>query len=204
MALQLIEHGAAALTAATASGRMRGVAGAVGHAVQTPPAIALPKTDEFPPGRVVSGGQWQSSAVHGALSAAIGPALAPFLRQTFEWYFCRGAFFHNDAHYDNVLFGVWCVAGPPRDIVFPRANLRLDASPGHIAVFDPFEVHGVVAPGHRAYAPDDYADAVATVFIGFEVELMAPVALAFRLPDASEGRMISSRTRIASTTGALS
>ena len=203
MALHLVEHGAPALTAAAASGRLRGVAGAVGHAVHAAPDIALPKTDECPPGRVVSGGQWRSSAIHAALCAAIGPALTPFLRRTFEWYFCRGAFFHNDAHYDEVLFGVWCVEGPPRDIVFPRCDLRLDASPGHIAVFDPFEVHGVLAPGHCVYAADEYTDAAASVFIGFEIELAEPVAAAFRLPAASTGAAISSRTRIAATTGAL-
>ena len=203
MSLYLVEHGAPALTAAPAPDRLRGIAAAVGHAMHEPPAVELPPIGEGPPGRVVSGGQWQSSAVDVALCAAVGPALAPFLRKTLEWYFCRGAFFHNDAHYNDVLFGVWCVAGPPADLVFPRARLRIDASPGRMAVFDPFEVHGVLAPGRWIYAPEDYVGAAPTVFIGFEIELAEPVAAAFRLPAVSGGRTLSSRTRIAATTGEL-
>jgi hypothetical protein len=37
--------------------------------------------------------------------------------------------------------------GPPMQLVFPRAALRLPIGPASVVVFDPFEVHGVLAPG---------------------------------------------------------
>ena len=77
---------------------------------------------------------------------------------TFEWYVCRGAFFHTDAHYANVLFGVWYIDGPPVDLVFPRIRRRVARAPGFIDVFDPFEVHGVLHPGVSEYRAADYLD----------------------------------------------
>ena len=98
------------------------------------------------------------------LAEALGTRLGAALRLDFEWYYCRGAFFHNDAHYDARLFGVWCIEGPPMQLVFPRAALRLAIAPTSVVVFDPFEVHGVLAPGCDTYAANDYLSAEASVF----------------------------------------
>ena len=94
--------------------------------------------------RVVPGG---TLPCIGTLAEALGTRLGAALRMDFEWYYCRGAFFHNDAHYDARLFGVWCIEGPPMQLVFPRAALRLAVAPTSVVIFDPFEVHGVLAPG---------------------------------------------------------
>ena len=203
MALRLIAHDAPQANAASASGGLRGVATVVAHARAAPPAVAWPPLQPEATGRVTSGGTWRDDAVSRALAQLLGPTLAPALRPTFEWYFCRGAFFHNDAHFDEVMFGVWCVAGPPADIVFPRAALRIEATPGHAAVFDPFEVHGVLSPGRTRYSAEDYVTASPSVFIGFELALTDAVRTAFRLPAVTEGRTLSSRTRIAASTGAF-
>lgn len=155
-------------------------------------------------GRVQSGGAWNDSDVHGALVRALDPLPGRALRQTFEWYQCRGAFFHTDAHYADVLFGVWYIEGPPVDIVFARASLRVAARPGTIVVFDPFEVHGVLLPGATAYRADDYAHCIASVFVGFELELDDAVRAAFDLgKPAAAARLVSSSTRVMPTTGAF-
>ena len=103
--------------------------------------------DDAAPGRVVSGGTFGLPEAHAALAVDLGPALARGLRRSFEWYVCRGAFFHNDAHYGGVLFGAWCAAGPRREIAFSRPGLRVPAAPGDWLVFDPFEPHAVLDPG---------------------------------------------------------
>ena len=121
---------------------------------------------------------------------------AAALRPEFEWYYCRGAFFHNDAHYDARLFGVWYIEGPPMQLVFPRAALRVDIAPSSVVVFDPFEVHGVLAPGSRTYAANDYQTVSASVFVGFELDINDDVADAFDIDDDVTGQVISSRTRI--------
>jgi hypothetical protein len=204
MPLALIAHGGSPVNARTSSGRLRGVAGKLGHGrcISTG-APALPVVDVAAPGRVTSAGSWTSAAVTAALSEVLGDELAPALRPTFEWYVACGAFFHNDAHYEDVLFGVWCIAGPPAELVFPRARVRLDASPSTVAVFDPFEVHGVLRPGQMTYTPGDYADAQPSVFVGFELSLTGPVAEHFAVAAASDGAVISSQTRIDAATGAL-
>lgn len=155
-------------------------------------------------GRVQSGGVWLDDAVHEALIRALEPLPAHALRQAFEWYQCRGAFFHTDAHYADVLFGVWYLDGPPVDIVFPRGTLRVAARPGTIVVFDPFEVHGVLRPGAAEYRADDYLGCDASVFVGFELELEESVRATFDLgePDAAT-RLVSSSTRVMPTTGAF-
>ncbi len=76
-------------------------------------------------GKVHAAGVWRDAAVHRHLAQALGTRLASALRTDFEWYHCRGAFFHNDAHYDARLFGVWCIEGPPMQLVFPRAAVRI-------------------------------------------------------------------------------
>jgi hypothetical protein len=155
-------------------------------------------------GRVHSGGTWNDAQTSTALELALRPLPPGALRRTFEWYVCRGAFFHTDAHYSDVLFGVWYIAGPAVDIVFARAPLRVAARPGTIVVFDPFEIHGVLRPGASEYCADDYSDSGASVFVGFELELDDAVRAAFdvRVP-AAGARLVSSSTRVMATTGAF-
>ena len=141
--------------------------------------------------------------MHAALAASLGATLGTALRADFEWYYCRGAFFHNDAHYDARLFGVWCIEAPPMEIVFPRATLRLAVAPGSTVVFDPFEVHGVLAPGCSTYAASDYQSAGASVFVGFELDITHAIADIFGIRDGALGHLISSRTRIDATSGAI-
>lgn len=203
VALQLIPLRSPALNAALASGGVRGMATAIGHGQAAPPAVAPPAEQPLVPGRVTSSGTWRNDTILQSLADLLGPSLAPALRPTFAWHLCRGAFFHNDAHFEDVLFGVWCLTGPPAEIAFPRAGVRLPASPGHVVVFDPFEVHGVVAPGRTIYAAGDYEGRVPSLFIGFELALNDAVAREFRVPAPSAGRTISSRSRIAADTGAF-
>lgn len=203
MPLQLIAHDAPALNAAGPSGALRGLSTVIGHARVAPPALPCPADLPPTPGRVHSAGRWTDERVRAKLARVLGSALAPALRSEFEWYLCRGAFFHNDAHFDGVLFGVWTLAGPPAEFAFPRLALRLDASPGNVVVFDPFEVHGVLAPGRDHYAVEDYANSETSVFVGFELSLTDSVTDAFRLSPVGAGRTLSSRTRIAAATGAF-
>ncbi len=153
-------------------------------------------------GRVHSAGKWTDPAVHTAVAAALDAPLRPALRTGFEWYLCRGAFFHTDAHYPDVLFGVWYVMGPACEIVFPRAKLRVAAAPGALLVFDPFEVHGVLAPGAAAYRADDYVQTPTSVFVGFELELTDIVRSHFDMVHVpNDARIISSTTRVSAETG---
>jgi hypothetical protein len=155
-------------------------------------------------GRVQSGGAWNDCDVHGALVKALDLLPRRALRPAFEWYQCRGAFFHTDAHYADVLFGVWYIDGPPVDLVFARTSLRVAARPGTIVVFDPFEVHGVLLPGATEYRADDYAGSRASVFVGFELELDDAVRAAFELGEpTAAARLVSSSTRVMPTTGAF-
>jgi hypothetical protein len=153
-------------------------------------------------GRVHSAGTWSDSSVHQDISTALNPELAGTLRPRFEWYLCRGAFFHTDAHFADVLFGVWCVSGPPADIVFARADLRIAVVPGTLVVFDPFEVHGVLRPGAAVYRADDYIDAETSVFVGFEVDLVDRVREHFGMNGGpAERRVVSSATRVSASAG---
>jgi hypothetical protein len=103
-----------------------------------------------------------------------------------------------------VLFGIWYVDGPPLEIVFPRARLRVAAVPGALLVFDPFEIHGVLAPGAAAYCAEDYVQAPTSVFVGFELELTDNVRSYFdMLRMAKNARIISSATRVSAETGIL-
>jgi hypothetical protein len=155
-------------------------------------------------GRVQSGGAWTDAEVHSRIAELLEPVLQKALRRGFEWYVCRGAFFHTDAHYANVLFGVWYIVGPPVDLVFPRIGRRLAAHPGSLAIFDPFEVHGVLRPGASEYSAADYVDCVPSVFVGFELELDGVVASRFDVTaHAADARLISSATRVVAATGAF-
>ena len=155
------------------------------------------------PGRVQSLGRFASEAATAPLAAALPAALAAALRPTFEWYACRGAFFHNDAHYGEVLFGAWCAAGPAREIVFPRGGLRVAATPGAWAVFDPFEPHAVLDAGRTRYARADYADGAVSLFIGFELSLDDAVRAAFGIGAARPGApLLASSVAVHPETGA--
>jgi hypothetical protein len=155
------------------------------------------------PGRVESGGAFEQSDFLAALRGALPDNLQSSLRPRLEWYGCRGAFFHNDAHYDGVLFGVWCVLGPQRELVFPRVATSLPACTGDLAVFDPFEPHGVLKPGARSYQSEDYADAELSLFLGFELALTPAVRAAFGIGDPHVAApTFSSRIAIHPATGA--
>ncbi|MBA3253905.1 MAG: hypothetical protein H0T67_06540 [Burkholderiaceae bacterium] len=155
-------------------------------------------------GKVHSAGTWQCPAAHTQLAETLGDPLGHALRPGFEWYYCRGAFFHNDAHYDARLFGVWCIVAPPMELVFPRTDVRVAIAPGRIVVFDPFEVHGVLAPGRTTYAASDYESANPSVFLGFELDITPTVAEVFDIRDRIDpGAVISSQTRIDATSGKI-
>lgn len=160
-------------------------------------------------GRVESSGTFDEPAFTDQIRRALPAPLSEFLRARTEWYGCRGAFFHNDAHYDGVLFGVWCILGPARELVFPRIGARVPAAVGDLAVFDPFEPHAVLRPGAETYQSEDYETADVSVFLGFEVTLAPPVRAAFGItgphPDAptySSRVAIHPATGVAATSGA--
>jgi len=197
---------ASPLLAASASG-LRPLARHVAQAFRTPSpqlvARALAVGNErFEVGRVHSGGAWTDDGLRLEIGSGLDPGLRSALRTRFEWYICRGAFFHTDAHYSDVLFGIWYLSGPPVDIVFGRAGLRLSADPGTLAVFDPFEVHGVLRRDAAAYRADDYVNAETSVFAGFEVDLVEPVRERFGIAGLpADARVVSSATRVSATTG---
>lgn len=215
MAYRFVESPAAAALCRSADGRERGVARrvligeandvAIGleGAAATSAALLDPGS-----GRVQGSEPFEDAALQVTLGRMLPATCAAALRPRFEWYGCFGAFFHNDAHYDGVLFGVLAVIGPPRDLYFPRIDVGTSARPGAWAVFDPFEPHGVVAPGRRAYQRDDHAGSPATVFVGFELELTPGVAREFGIVAASAlpARVVelSSRSAIHAETGAVS
>jgi hypothetical protein len=204
MALRLIEHGAPPAIAVASGGSLRAVAGRIGHATAVlPAALCLPAAPGGLPGRVQASDPWRDGALHAALGDALGVPLSAALRPDFEWYFCRAAFFHNDAHYGDVIFGIWCVAGNA-DLVFPRARCRLPAVPGAIALFDPFEVHGVLAPGAAEFEAERSEAGELSMFIGFELDLTLAVRAAFGVEAvAPGGRTIGSSTRISPRDGSF-
>jgi len=207
--MQWISHAAPALSCLSANGVMRSIAKAISVGACAPDAALCERAREIAQhagavGKVhAGGGTWCDPALHQQLIGALGPRLGPALRPDFEWYYCRGAFFHNDAHYDARLLGVWCIEGPPVQLVFPRAGLQVAVAPGCVAVFDPFEVHGVLAPGRRTYAASDYQSAEVSAFVGFELDIGPTVADVFEIQDEVGGHLISSRTRINASSGAI-
>jgi hypothetical protein len=196
------------LLAASGSG-LRPVARRVAHSFRRPASelvarARLMRATDIGIGRVHSAGAWTDASVHGQIVASLDLPLQPALRQAFEWYLCRGAFFHTDAHYSNVLFGVWYIDGPAVDITFARAGIRVGADPGTLVIFDPFEVHGVLLPGATAYRAEDYLTNPGSVFVGFELELDESVRASFDITAVpSSARVISSATRVSSTSGAF-
>ncbi len=205
--MQFIAHTASTLSCFDASGSTRSIASKIAFNCCLPDDSLEARANEerhaADAGRVYSSGVWRDAGAQRRLVDALGPALAGGLHDDFEWYRCRGAFFHNDAHYDNRLFGVWCISGPPADLVFPRASLRIDITPGNIAVFDPFEVHGILLRDATHFSATDYEAVAATVLLGFELDLTAEIAAAFGIAAGINGPMISSRTRISAATGAF-
>ena len=156
------------------------------------------------PGRVHGLGEFEDSAVHAAISARLPVARGLDLRPRFEWYACRGAGFHTDAHYADVLFGAWCVAGPRREIVFSRAGLRVGAAVGDLVVFDPFEPHAVLDPGQQRYSREHFTGAAPSVFLGFEVALDQAARETFGTEGAPPaGPALSSAVPVNAETGAL-
>ena len=153
-------------------------------------------------GRVHAVGHFEEDAVHRSLAAHLPCPPELVLRRRFEWYACRGAFFHNDAHYASVLFGAWCVGGPPREIVFPRAGVRVPASVGDLVIFDPFEPHAVLEPHESVYDRNRYVDTAPSVFVGFELELDAAAREAFCVSAPALGAvLLSSKVPINAETG---
>jgi hypothetical protein len=156
------------------------------------------------PGRVQPLGRFEDPAVWQALSVCLPPEAGKSLRRTFEWYGCRGAGFHTDAHYDSVLFGAWCLAGPARDVVFGQRGLRLACTAGDLVMFDPFQPHAVLDSGESCYDRERYAGAPANVFLGFEVELSDPVRELFGIGPAEPGAFaIGSGTAVNAETGVI-
>jgi hypothetical protein len=206
--MQWILHAAPAAAGLSAAGVARSIARAIAFGERAPDATLSARAHDVARsdgaiGKVHARGIWQEPAVQAQLADVLSGPLAPALRADFEWYYCRGAFFHNDAHYDDRLFGVWYVFGPPVELVFPRATVRLGIGAGSIVVFDPFEVHGVLAPGRSSYAATDYQSADPSVFLGFELDITPVIADAFDMHDGLNGPVISSRTRISTASGAI-
>ena len=194
--------------AAGPSGPTRSLATRLWQGKQVPGALLLEAAGSVPAklagatGRVESGGAFVDPAIEEELRAALPAPLARFARPQMEWYACRGAFFHNDAHYEGVLFGVWSIAGPPRHLAFPRIGCRLPASAGNIVVFDPFEPHAVLDAGTARYRREDYEQTARNLFLGFEVDLVPQVREAFGIGAAREDvATLSSRVAINPETG---
>jgi hypothetical protein len=156
------------------------------------------------PGRVHSLGEFEDTATNVLLAAGLPAGCALHMRERLEWYACRGAGFHNDAHYADVLFGAWCIGGPPREIVFPRAVKRVPAAVGDLVIFDPFEPHAVLDMGQDRYTREHFEGAAPSLFIGFEIALDAAAIHAFRIePAPLTGAILSSSVPINAETGAL-
>jgi len=204
--MQYLDLAASPLLAGSALG-LRPLARQIARGFRTPDPGLVARArqsgdDRLDVGRVHSGGAWRDVGVYSEIGAALDPALRTALRLGFEWYRCRGAFFHTDAHYADVLFGVWYLSGPPVDIVFARAGLRIAADFGTLVIFDPFEVHGVLNRGSAVYRPDDYVEAETSVFVGFELDLQDAVRGRFGMTETpAEARVVSSATRVSAATG---
>ncbi|MCS6945546.1 MAG: hypothetical protein RMK97_09085 [Sutterellaceae bacterium] len=170
-------------------------------------AVAVASRMDPTPGRVQAAGSFEDVSVSAVLRAALPATASGSLRPRLEWYTCRGAHFHNDAHYPDVLFGVWYLAGPPIDLVFARLAIRLRMHVGDAAVFDPFEPHAVLAPGSERYRRDDYVSAPVSVFLGFELALDEPVRITFMVapPGKPESNLpvLSSAAAVHPETGTL-
>jgi hypothetical protein len=192
------------------AGASRSLARCVWHAWAAIPAAmrlhAARLAEEAPscPGRVHDLGRFQDESAWQALNACLPEHLAAALRRQFEWYGCRGAGFHTDAHYPCVLFGAWCLAGPPRDVVFADPPLRVACASCELVVFDPYQPHAVLDPGEERYLRQRYIAAAANVFLGFELELTDAVRQQFGIGPAEPGALsIGSATAVNAETGRI-
>jgi hypothetical protein len=175
-------------------------------------AAQLAEQTPSSPGRVHALGRFEDETSWQGLRARLPDDLAAALRRQLEWYGCRGAGFHTDAHYSAVLFGAWCLAGPLRSLVFvdPFANpfadpaAQLACETGELVVFDPFQPHAVLDSGQTRYDRERYVDAAASVFLGFELELTSSVCQRFGIGPAEPGATpISSSTAVNAETGQI-
>ena len=192
------------------AGATRSLARCIWHAwAPVPPALSrqaaqLAAQTPASPGRVHGLGHFQDEGTWHVLSSCLPPHWAAALRRQFEWYGCRGAGFHTDAHYPSVLFGAWHLAGPARDIVFADPWVRVACASSELVLFDPFQPHAVLDPGEERYRRDRYAEAAASVFLGFELELTAAVRHEFGIgPPESGALAISSATAVNAETGRI-
>lgn len=192
------------------AGGERAVASRIWHGWSVVPAslqqraARLAETVPAIPGRVHEMGRFEDEPGQRALAASLPEPLAAALRPKFEWYGCRGAGFHTDAHYPAVLFGAWCLAGPVRDIVFAGGGPRLPCAASGLVVFDPFLPHAVLDPGEAHYDRGRYDGAAASVFVGFELDLTGPAREAFGIGAAEPGAFaIGSATAVNAETGDL-
>ena len=194
----------------SAAGAVRGCALRLATFRATPPthlfhaAAAIAAGHGSGRGRVQAGGTLSDTAALATLRAPLSGHMADALRPSFEWYSCRGAHFHNDAHYGDVLFGAWYLAGPDVDLVFPRTGWRIASTVGTAVVFDPFEPHGVLRPREQIYSAEHYADAAPSVFLAFEIALTDAVRTAFGIGAPVVGASeLSSDRAVNAETGAL-
>jgi hypothetical protein len=165
-------------------------------------AAQLAEETPGPPGRVHDLGRFDDETARQALSACLPHRFADALRPQLQWYACRGAGFHTDAHYSSVLFGAWYLAGPPRKLAFAHPAVHLACPIGELVVFDPFQPHAVLDPGQERYERERYVAAPASVFLGFELELTAAVGREFGIGPADAGAFsIGSGTAVNAETG---
>ena len=68
---------------------------------------------------------------------------------------------------------------------------------------DPFEVHGILGPGAQHFSATDYEELAPSLILGFELDLTPTIAAAFGIKPGATARVISSRTRIDASSGAL-
>jgi len=156
------------------------------------------------PGRVHDLGCFDEEIGRQTLGACLPGDFGAALRPKLQWYGCRGAGFHTDAHFSAVLFGAWCLAGPPRSIVFAEPALRLACPTGELVVFDPFQPHAVLDSDQGRYERERYVAAAANVFLAFELELSPSVRERFRIGPAEPGALsISSSTAVNAETGEI-
>jgi hypothetical protein len=165
-------------------------------------AAELARETPSAPGRVHDLGRFDDETARQALTDCLPDPFAEALRPQLQWYACRGAGFHTDAHYPSVLFGAWYLAGPLRDLVFADPTVQFACPIGEVVVFDPFQPHAVLGAGQQRYERDRYVDAAASVFLGFELELTAAVRRQFGIGEAEPGaHSISSSTAVNAETG---
>ena len=120
-------------------------------------------------GKVHATGTWQAPAAHAQLAEALGEPLGPRCRPISSGITAAARSFITTRITTGGFLAFGASPHLPIELVFPRAAVRIAAGPGTLVVFDPFEIHGVLAPGCSTYAATDYQSADASVFLGFEL-----------------------------------